>query len=90
MPSWPPTWVWIIGRKSERPKGEVGILKELMPSKVSPGSRCFLIIDYHGGEYMGCLLLDDKAFCRQLQKLLPRFYNRPISEIGSLDLSHTL
>jgi hypothetical protein len=38
---------------------------------------------------MGCLLFNDKAFCRQLEKLPPQLCNRPISEIGSLDLSHT-
>jgi hypothetical protein len=89
LSNWPPTWVWIIGKKSELPKGEVGTLKEVMPSRISPRTRLFLIIDYNGGEYMGCLLFDDKAFCRQLEKVLPRFYNRPISEIGSIDFSHT-
>jgi hypothetical protein len=89
VPNWPPTWVRIMGKKGELPKGEVGTLKEVMPSRVSPDTRLFLIIDYNGGEYMGCLLFSDKAFCRQLEKLLPQLCNRPISEIASLDLSHT-
>ena len=40
--------------------------------------------------YIGCLLFDDHAFCRYIAKLLDNYCNRPIAEIGSLDLSHTL
>jgi hypothetical protein len=39
---------------------------------------------------MGCLLFEDHAFCDQIVKLLRGYLNRPMAEIGSLDLSHTL
>jgi hypothetical protein len=39
---------------------------------------------------MGCLLIDDEAFCRYIVKLLQRHLNRPTAEIGALDMSHTL
>jgi hypothetical protein len=39
---------------------------------------------------MGCLLFDDPAFCRYIAKLLDSSRNRPITEIGSLNLAHTL
>jgi hypothetical protein len=35
-------------------------------------------------------MFNDGALCRQLEKLLPRFYNQTISQIGSSDLSHTV
>jgi hypothetical protein len=88
--NWPPVWVWIAGQKRELPKGEIGILKEVLPSKLSPGSKLFLMVEHNGGEYMGCLMFDDGVFCRQLEKLLPRYYNQTISQIGGIDFSHTL
>jgi hypothetical protein len=39
---------------------------------------------------MGCLLLDDPAFCRYVTKLLDSSRNRPIADVGSLDVSYTL
>jgi hypothetical protein len=88
--SWPPAWVWIDGREEQRPKGEVGILTSVLSSKIQRADRCFLLIFYEASSYLGCLLFDDKMFCRQITKLLRTYCNRPIAEIGSLDLSHTL
>jgi hypothetical protein len=45
---------------------------------------------HEGSSYMGCLLFDDPAFCRHIAKLLDSSRNRPIAEIGSIDLSHSL
>jgi hypothetical protein len=39
---------------------------------------------------MGCLLFDDRFFCSQMANLLQDYCNRPIAEIGSLDLLYTL
>jgi hypothetical protein len=39
---------------------------------------------------MGCLLFNDSTFCNQIMKLLQDYRNRPIAEIGSIDLAHTL
>ena len=36
---------------------------------------------------MGCLLFDDHSFCRHVAELLEGCRNRPIVEIGSLDVS---
>ena len=84
--SWPPVWMWRHGNESN-PKGEVGILRDAVLSNVPPHSTCFLIMEYLGAEYIGLLLLDDRDFCHQVVELLQRYRNRPISEIGSLDLS---
>ena len=55
--SWPPTWTWIDGTKKKKPKGEVGILKEVKVSKTA--NRCFLVVDHQRSTYMGTLFLND-------------------------------
>jgi hypothetical protein len=88
--NWPPSWLWIDGVENKRPRGEIGILKAVEVSKVPPANRCFVCIDYEGSSYMGCLLFDDRTFCDQIVRLLRGYLNRPIAEIASLDLSHTV
>ncbi len=39
---------------------------------------------------MGALVLNDKAFCRQLYSILQDSVGKSIKEIGDLDLSYTL
>jgi hypothetical protein len=90
VPNWPPVWTWVDGVENKTPKGEVGILRWVALTGIQPTDRCYLYIDYEESSYMGCLLFDDHAFCSYLAKLLDNYCNRPISEIGSLDLSHTL
>ena len=90
FPSWPPTWTWVDGGQNKHPQGEVGILREILLSNINPAGKCFLSIDHEGSTYMGCLLIDDHAFCAQIVKLLQDCCNRPIAEIGSLDISYTL
>ena len=88
--SWPPVWACTGGVKNQRPKGEVGILRKVILSRVHPTQRCYLEIDHEGSKYMGCLIIDDHAFCAQIVRLLQDSCNRPIAEIGSLDISHLL
>jgi hypothetical protein len=88
--NWPPTWNWIAGFENKRPRGEIGVLKEVARSKVKTVNRCYLYIDHEGSSYIGCLLFDDRAFCRHIAEVLRFCCNRPIAEIGSLDLSYTL
>ena len=88
--SWPPTWTWTRGLDNTRPRGEIGILREVVPSHILPADRCFLYIAHEGSEYIGCFLFADTAFCDQIVKLLRAHRNRPVSEIGNIDLKHTL
>jgi hypothetical protein len=88
--SWPPVWTWVGGSDNKRPKGEIGILKDVTPSNIEPANKCFLYIDHQGSSYVGCLLIDDTAFCREIVELLLANRNRTIAEIGGLDLSYTL
>jgi hypothetical protein len=61
-----------------------GVLKEVKPSKIEPVDRLFLYIEYENAYYLGCLLLDHYAFCRQMTDLFQRCYDRPLPEIGEL------
>jgi len=87
--SWPPVWTWISGLDNEHPVGEIGILRDVQLSNIEPADRCFLYVDFDGASYIGCLLVDDTAFCRQIVELLLANRNKTIAEIGSLDLSST-
>src|SRR5262245_15624480 len=62
IPNWPPVWTWTRGGENKYPKGEVGTLKSVEPSKVQPGKRFFLEIDYEGSSYVACLIFDDAVF----------------------------
>jgi hypothetical protein len=52
--------------------------------------RCYLFIDHEESSYIDCLTVDDHGFCAQIVRFLQeRCYNRPIAEIGGLDLSYS-
>ena len=40
--------------------------------------------------YMGCLMLDDTSFVKQISHVLQSYIGYAIEEIGGIDLSHTL
>jgi hypothetical protein len=90
IPTWPPSWTCTRGSENKHPRGEIGVLTEVALPKIKPASWCYLYIDYEDSEYIGCLLIDDAAFCAQIVKLLRGYCNRPIAEIASIDLAHTL
>jgi hypothetical protein len=88
--SWPPAWLWRGGYETTHPHGEVGILKEVIPSTVACYNSCFLIMEHCGAEYIGVLFLSDPAFCRQIHALLVENCGETILEIGDIDLSYML
>jgi len=47
----------------------------------------FIAIDYQGRRYMGAMLLDSSALCRQIYLLLQAHIGLSIEEIGALDLA---
>jgi hypothetical protein len=85
--SWPPDWLWSYGCDDTYPRGEVGILKNVIPSTTAGG--CFLIMEHCGAEYIGALLLSDPTFSREIFRLLVRFSGKTIREIGDIDRTHT-
>jgi hypothetical protein len=86
--NWPPAWTWRGGGDNGHPKGEVGILRDVLLSNVQPNSRVFLIMQHEDQEYIGCLLFSDEAVCAQMYDVLKGQCGRTFEEIGSLDLSH--
>src|SRR5262245_2876752 len=88
--NWPPIWTWASGLENNRPKGEIGTLTKVELSNILPADRCFLYVEHEGSSYIGCLLFDDRNFCGQVATLLQNHRNKRISEIGSLDISHTV
>ena len=90
VPNWPPAWIWLDGPVDKHPKGEIGVLRAVLLSKMQWENKCFLLSFYDDSSYLGCLLFEDLAFCSRIATLLQGNYNRPIAEIGSLDLTHTL
>src|SRR5262245_4997152 len=89
--SWPPLWIWRRGNEpSKNPKGEVGTLLNAILSSFPPQFTCFLIMKHRGAEYIGALLLDDRAFRKVVYDVLVQHRLKTIREIGSLDLSYTL
>jgi hypothetical protein len=88
--SWPPAWHWLGDGKNHHPKGEVGILKQVKVPTTSPLNRCFLVIEYAGAFYMGCVLSDDVPFAIGLGRLLASHCNKPLESIGSIEIDHLL
>jgi len=70
--------------------GEIGILTGIRPTDLPSNRRCFLYMEHEQSFYLGCLLFDDIAFSQHITALLKNHCNRPIAEIGSLDISYTL
>ncbi len=89
-PSWPPAWLWRDGHKTTHPNGEVGILKEVIPSTTTPYTKCFLIMEHCETEYVGVLLLSDPAFYREIYRVLVQSCGETIRDIGDIDLSYML
>jgi hypothetical protein len=73
-----------------RPRGEIGVLKEVFMSKIDQTSRIFLIVEYQKEEYVGSLLFSDQTFCQAIHALLAQCIDKEIPAIGSLDLGPLL
>jgi hypothetical protein len=43
-----------------------------------------------GAEYVGAVLLNDPAFCREIFEVLSGHVGKTIQEIGDINLSYTL
>ena len=90
--NWPPAWTRLRGGENRRPKGEVGILREVVQPVIdfSPANKFFIVMEFEGAMYIGCLIFEDIAFCNHVEILLRAHYGSSIESIGSLDVSYTL
>jgi hypothetical protein len=89
---WPPVWINIRDFEDFEAKkltGEIGVLTHALLHDDVP-TKCFLAMEFERVQYMGSLIFEDPAFCRQIHALLQPHIGRSIKEIGSLDLSYTL
>lgn len=84
---WPPVWMRISGSGDKNLNGEIGIFRRVELSRIEPIERCYLLTDHDGSSYMGTLVFEDGAFCRQLYSFLQRHTGRTISKLGDLELS---
>jgi hypothetical protein len=89
MPSWPPAWTWSGGIFRGKPTGEIGVLTEIMPSP-NRSNQMYLLVEHHGGEYIGCLMFKDPAACRRIFEILKAHRGYRIEHIGGLDLADLL
>ncbi|HEX9443597.1 MAG TPA: hypothetical protein VGA73_05730 [Candidatus Binatia bacterium] len=85
--NWPPSWVRADGETLAFAEGEIGVLREVLRSQVSPGDRVFLFIEHDGCEFLGCVLFSDRDFCEQVIRLLQSHCGFTVGDIGSLDLT---
>jgi hypothetical protein len=90
MHNWPPEWLWRGGSEDTRPNGEVGLLKDVILFDIDPPTRCFLVMQHMGAEYIGCLSFGNSAFCREISRVLRGYCGNPIHEIGDTDISYAL
>lgn len=84
--NWPPAWVGRNSKQLEQPSGEIGILKNVVLSKLEPIGRLYLMIEHEGEEYLGALLFDDQFACHQAYRLLLNHRGEPVRKIGETDL----
>jgi hypothetical protein len=87
--SWPPTWANTNADKGNTLRGEIGVLTGAY--KTGPlESICFLVMEHDCDTYIAALMLDNAAFVSHICALLNQNIGRPMSEIGSLEVSDFL
>jgi hypothetical protein len=98
QPNWPPAWLWTGKGPNRRISGEVGVLKEVHIAidepdaaySVRPYNRIYLYMECEESTYVGCLLFDTAAACRQIGDILSHQSGKTLQEIGNIDLTHLL
>jgi len=83
---WPPAWA---GSGTEFPVGKVGVLKEVKYHKAEGKSpdRIVLVIEYRNHTFSGVIPGDDADFLQSLYQQLSQCLDRPIHEIGNLEIA---
>jgi hypothetical protein len=89
IPSWPPVWTQKRADTVRTLRGEVGTL-QYVHARPDLSSQCFLVIDYEGESYVGCLLMENNGAARTLARIFTSNLKRSIKDIGDLEVSETL
>ena len=90
--------MWTGKGDQKHPIGEVGLLTEVHIAIADPRTlednkpynRIYLFTDYRDSGYIGCLLFDDAAACRQIGEILLKQIGKSIEEIARIDLNPLL
>ena len=86
--NWPPVWTQTGKDSVITVTGEVGVLIYVHSNPLM-SSKCFLVVDHGGETYVGTLIFENRAFCKQVADILQGHLKRSVRDIGDLDLSHT-
>jgi hypothetical protein len=84
--NWPPVWIGKDGRHLKQSESDRAILKDVVQSKKAPLTRCYLMIEAEGEEYVGAVLFDDHFSCRQISRLLLEHRGEPVHKVGEIDV----
>jgi hypothetical protein len=82
--SWPPRWLRRGGQETTNPQGEVGILKDVILSSIEPYDRCYLVIEHSDAEYLGLLVLSDRAFSERFSVYYVKTVVKRSRRLGAL------
>jgi hypothetical protein len=89
LANWPPVWTQARRKDNKTKRGELGVLRYVHWNSAG-SSKCYLVIEYNREHYVGSLMFDDATFCRQIATILQGHIGEAISDIGALEVSHTL
>src|SRR5262245_28863474 len=88
--SWATILILSKGPESSLLTVEIGILTLILLTNIPSTPRCFLYMYHEESSYLGCIFVADVTFFCQIVKIFEDCLNRPISEIGNIDLTYTL
>jgi hypothetical protein len=74
--SWPPVWT---GAKRVIEQSEIGTLMQVT-RRDDTQNRCFLLMKYQNEFHMGCLMVDNHSFAKQVFRLLQSYIRYSIRE----------
>ena len=86
-PSWPPVWSRVGREGLKTLRGEIVILKSIIARDLGRSTKCFLITEHEGEQYVGTLLISTPSDCAAICQFLSLQSGRSIREIGDLDVA---
>jgi hypothetical protein len=81
--NWPPSF--LAFNHEDRLAGELGILRHVMADQTDM-NRVFLLTEYDGLGYVGCVQFDDKEFCSRIATVFRNSIGKPLKEIGEFEI----
>jgi hypothetical protein len=85
VPMWPPEW-----RITDQGSGEEGMLESVYLSKDKIPARIYVLANYHCGEKIGIIYLENSAHLDILCHRLKKNIGKSLKEIGDLEVDFGL